>query len=252
MIRIAAMQKHWLALALMVALGWFSLATAVPAAETARLPSGVALSLDLPLRQLSSAELRGTGLASVFKGRDEKGVEFALVEIELPWHVSWVFKLFPELSMEFAEEHIQAGLRKQLGLGPDAPVTTALEQKSGFPSVFFEIARSSAQSPASDTSEPAEDFRAAQLLAGDVLLIDGRFAIVACWSRSSTQELPVQIFDAIQMPYEREQGDAEAQFRVVCVGSGLLVLAALGLVLACIVVIDKSLRKRKLQRMAHG
>ncbi len=75
---------------------------------------------------------------------------------------------------------------------------------------------------------------------------------MACWSRSSTQELPVQIFDAIQMPYEREQGDAEAQFRVVCVGSGLLVLAALGLVLACIVVIDKSLRRRKKQRLAGG
>ncbi len=147
MTRAVAMQKHWLALALMLALGWFSLATTVPAAETARLPSGVALSLDLPLQQVSAAELRGTGLASVFKGQDDEGAEFALAEIVLPWHVSWVFTLFPELSMEFAEEHIQAGLQKQLGLGPDASVTTALEQKSGFPSVFFEIARSSAQSP---------------------------------------------------------------------------------------------------------
>lgn len=246
------MQKHWLALALMLVLGWLSLATAVPAAETARLPSGVALSLDLPLRQLSSAELRGTGLASVFKGRDEKGVEFALVEIELPWHVSWVFKLFPELSMEFAEEHIQAGLQKQLGLGPDSSVTTTLVQRSGFPGVFFEIARSAAPSPASDMRGRAEDFRSAQKVAGYAFLIDGRFAIATCWSRNSTQELPVKIFDAIQMPYEREQRNAESQFRVVCVGSGVLVLAAFGLVLACIVMVDKSLRRRKLRRMAHG
>lgn len=246
------MQKHRLALALMLALGWFNLATAVPAAETARLPSGVALSLDLPLQQVSAANLRGTGLASVFKGQDEKGAEFALAEIVLPWHVSWIFKLFPELSMEFAEEHIQAALQKQLGLEPDSSVTTTLVQRSGFPGVFFEIARSAAPSPASDTSRRGEEFRAAQQVAGYVFVIDGRLAIATCWSHSSTQELPVEIFDAIQMPYEREQGNAEAQFRVVCVGSGVLMLAALGLVLACIVVIDKSLRKRKLRRLAGG
>lgn len=250
MTRVAAMQKHWLALALMLALGWLSLATAMPAAETTRLPSGMALSLDLPLRQVSAPELRGTGLASVFKGQDDEGAEFAMAEIVLPWHVSWIFTLFPELSMEFAEEHIETGLRKQLGLGPDSSVTTTLEQRSGFPGVFFEITRSAAPSPVSETSGRAEDFRAAQQVAGYVFLINGRFAIATCWSRSGTQELPVEIFDAIQMPYEREQGNAESQFRVVCVGSGVLVLAALGLVLACIVVIDKSLRKRKLRRMA--
>lgn len=252
MIRVAAMQKHRLTLALMVALGWFNLAIAVPAAETARLPTGVALSLDLPLRQLSSAELRDTGLTSVFKGQDDEGAEFALAEIVLPWHVSWIFKLLPVLSMEFAEKHIEAGLRKQLGLGPDSSVTTTLVERSGFPGVFFEIARSAASSPASDTSGRAEDFRSAQKVAGYAFLIDGRFAIATCWSRSSTQELPVQVFDSIQMPYEREQGNAEAQFRVVCVGSGVLMLAALGLVLACIVVIDKSLHKCKLRRMARS
>lgn len=246
------MRKHRLSLALMVALGWFSLATTVPAAETARLPSGVALSLDLPLQQVSAAELRGTGLASVFKGQDENGTEFALAEIMLPWHVSWIFKLLPELSMEFAEEHIEAGLRKQLGLGPDSSVTTTLVEMYGFPGVFFEIARSAAPSPVSETSGRVEDFRSAQKVAGYAFLIDGRFAIATCWSRSSTQELPVEIFDAIQMPYEREEGNAETQFRVVCFGSGLLLLAALGMVLACIVVIDKSLRKRKLRRLAHG
>lgn len=252
MTRVVATQKHWLALTVVLTLGWFSLATTVYAAETARLPSGMALSPDLPLRQVSAAEFRGTGLASVFKGQDDEDAEFALAEIVPPWHVSWIFKLFPELSMEFAEEHIEAGLRKQLGLGPDSSVTTTLVEMSGFPGVFFEIARSEAPSPVSETSGRAEDFRAAQKVAGYAFLIDGRFAIATCWSRSSTQELPVQVFDSIQMPYEREQGNAEAQFRVVCIGSGLLVLAALGLVLACIVVIDKSLRKRKLRRMAHG
>jgi len=212
----------------------------------------MALSLDLPLRQVSAPEVRGTGLASVFKGQDENGTEFALAEIVLPWHVSWIFKLLPEISMEFAEEHIEAGLRKQLGLGPDHSVTTTLVEMYGFPGVFIEIARSAAPSPVSETSGRAEDFRAARQVAGYVFVIDGRFAIASCWSRSSTQELPVEIFDAIQMPYEREQGNAESQFRVVCVGSGVLVLAAFGLMLACIVMVDKSLRRRKLRRMAHG
>jgi hypothetical protein len=246
------MQKHWLALPLVLALGGFSLATTVSAAETARLPSGMALSLDLPLRQVSAPELRDAGLASVFKGQDDEGAEFALAEIVLPWHVSWIFKLFPELSMEFAEEHIQAGLQKQLGLGPDSSVTTNLVQRAGFPGVFFAIARSAAPSPVSETSGRAEDLRAAQQVAGYFFVIDGRFAIATCWSRSSTRELPVEILDFIQMPYEREQGNAETQFRVVCIGSGVLLLAAFGMVLACIVVIDKSVRKRKLRRLAGG
>jgi hypothetical protein len=246
------MHKHWLALALTLTMACFSVATAVSAAETSRLPSGVALSLDLPLRQVSAAELRGRGLVSVFKGQDEKGAEFAVAEIRLPWHVSWIFQLFPELSMEFAEEHIQAGLQKQLGLGPDASITTALVQRSGFPGVFFEVARSAAPGPAADASGRADDFRAAQQVAGYAFLIEGRLAIATCWSLSTTQELPVDMFDAIQMPYEREPGSAEAQFRVVCTGSGVLILAALGLALACIVVIDKSLRRRKLQRLARS
>ncbi|MFN4120771.1 hypothetical protein [Acidovorax sp.] len=249
---VAGMRKHRLAWALTLTLGWLGFSTAAWAAETVRLPSGVVLLADLPLQPMPATDLHGTGLTSAFKGRVNDDTEFALAEVELPWHLSWVLRLFPELSMEFGEEHILAGLHKHLGLGEADFVTTTLVQRSGFPGVFMQVGRSSALSPSSGTDHRATTLRGAQQAAGYVFLIDGRLAFAACWSPSDLQALPLDVFDAMQMPYEREQGSAEAQFRVVCVGAGVLILVALGLVVACIVVIDKTLRRRKLKRVQRS
>lgn len=178
--------------------------------------------------------------------------EFALAEVELPWHLSWVLRLFPELSVEFAEEHIQAGLQKHLALGQADFVTTTLVQRSGFPGIFMQVGRSTAPSVSTGNNHRAATLRVAQQAAVYVFLIDGRLAIAACWSPGDLQTLPLNMFNALQLPYEREQGSAEAQFRVVCIGSGVLILVALGLVLACIVVIDKTLRRRKSKRVQRS
>lgn len=61
---------------------------------------------------------------------------------------------------------------------------------SGFPGVFFEIARSAAPSPASDTSGRGEEFRAAQQFAGYAFLIDGRFALQPAGAAAAPKNCP--------------------------------------------------------------
>ena len=61
----------------------------------------------------------------------------------------------------------------------------------------------------------------AREMAAYIILIEGRFVVAAVWG-AHTETQRVTFFDTIRMPYERVPGDEDAQFRWLCILSGVV------------------------------
>ena len=213
-----------------------------------RLPSGVQMQLPSQSRKLLPSELPHPAWETVIRGHDDSGNGFALAEVVLPWPVSLFLKVAPELAMTQFEDRAAAEIRKHLKIESHEPLHIESMSISGFPAIYVELNRDSAGS--ASVAGAAPQMMQAREMAAYIILMEGRFVVAAVWG-AHTETQRVTFFDTIRMPYERVPGDEDAQFRWLCILSGVVLLMALGLVLGAIVVVDKMVRRRKQVRLAR-
>lgn len=218
-----------------------------------RLPAGLQAQWPPDTLEASSAAAPDPVWAHVFRTGGVHGPEFALGEIGMPWAVSWLFRAAPEWAMAEFEARADAEFRQRLRLGPGDGLLIEPVSVSGFPGLQVAVERraGSPQRAGALDGGVAGRIGRAREIALHIVLVDGRFAVAACWGeRLDGRQLA--FFESLQMPREREPGDIGTQWRWLCILSGCMLLLALGLAIGLIVVVDKAVKRRRRARRAAG